>query len=549
MEKKLKENDKEEESDGDEDENDDENESNELNEAEKKRQCRYRLSCYAKNGIELSEKQWEKHQHVLSGKLAPPKGEKSTMKNAANEMLKKMKAKEAEGKVKREQYAKDGERVLADFWTELEHKNRCKYRKSCYRTGKVPPIERNAFFEWLGGEGKAIKRKEDDDEEIVKKFEEMNDYEQKLHCRYRRSCYSKRIRSPIDNGLGFLRFGADDVQRVVKNWWWELEQKKIERKEKEKVEGHEDDEKSFSKLGCKYRKSCYASGELPEHLKGPPRKDPEEEHAAKVLGGKKVPTSIKELKLFCKYRKSCYVASAAAAEKSLLEPRGGGKEESPESAHHNETAAKFEMVGELPRKPKPNSDSHAKTVIVPVPNGGEDEKDEEKEEEKEKKTTSKNSKKERVERVERLVVENQKKKEEQIERAPTPSIVVPIKKRKMVPAGRRVPAKEEKPVVEYRKERKHKRYTVLDEVHVETGPIIEEKVEEPIKEKVVAMTDKEKRIERKTKRYPVEEVPKDESLIKVWAKRSYKDDDDDDDNKDEEELDVSSQAEGKLRKA
>jgi hypothetical protein len=395
----------------------------------------------------------------------------------------------------------------------------------------------------LGGEGKETKRKDDDDDdddkEIVKKFEEMNDYEQKLHCRYRRSCYPKGIRSPIDNGLGFLRFGADDVQRVVKNWWWELEQKKIERKEKDKVEGHEDDEKSFSKLGCKYRKSCYTSGELPDHLKGPPRKDPEEEHAAKVLGGKKVPTSIKELKLFCKYRKSCYVASAAAAEKSLLEPRGGGKEESPESAHHNETAAKIEMVGELPRKPKPNSDSHV--VIVPVPNGGEDEKDEEEEEEeKEKKTTSKNSKKESVERL----VENQKKKEELIERAPTPSIVVPIKKRKMVPAGRRVPAKEEKPVIEHRKERKHKRYTVLDEVHVETGPIIEEKVEEPIKEKVVAVTDKEKHIERKTKRYPVEEVPKDESLIKVWAKRSYKDDDDIDD---EEESDVSS-PEGKLRK-
>jgi hypothetical protein len=318
----------------------------------------------------------------------------------------------------------------------------------------------------------------------------------------------------------------------------ELDQKKREKQERSKVEGHEADEKPFTKLSCKYRKSCYETGELPEHLQGPKR-DPEE-HAVKVLGGKKVPTSIKELKLFCKYRKSCYVASAEARADG-----GQGDEKVVGMAGQNETK-KGEAVEEVSRKAKANSDSHGThPVPVVVHNGVEKEEEEEEkpveekveamekrngeeakngeEEDEEEESGEKEAEEILVTKTENLAKSSSRRRKAQIARREVKPKINEVKVEAEV-------KKEPRKAEEIGRQRKHKKYTVIDEmpreepVHFEVEEEEEKKPNENEEEEEKPDEEAVKKQERRSKhkKYSLEEAPKEEPVGKVWAKKSAK---------------------------
>nr|CAD2209289.1 unnamed protein product [Meloidogyne enterolobii] len=250
---------------------------------------------------------------------------KATLKDAAKQAVKKVRQQEAEGEVLREKYVYDGERVLADFWAELERKNRCKYRRSCYLSGKLPEIKQSEILQWLGSFGssgfwKGEREEENEEEERDEdgeevEFENLNEYERKLFCRYRNSCYKNGIKPKINNNsittFGMKEWNFNNLIKDLKEWWGVGMEGK---QEIDKEEGKQ------TKLECKYRKSCYSSGKLPEELRID--KNEEKQTITKILEGKKVPTSVKELKLFCKYRKSCYVANAAIQQTEIIEKEG-----------------------------------------------------------------------------------------------------------------------------------------------------------------------------------------------------------------------------------
>nr|CAD2200541.1 unnamed protein product [Meloidogyne enterolobii] len=327
------------ENEDDEDDNNDKDDNepdSTLSIADKKRMCRYRLSCYADKGIKIpgkyggKEQKQENGEYISSGKrtLGGTKlkivdvEKKATLKDAAKQAVKKVRQQEAEGEVLREKYVYDGERVLADFWAELERKNRCKYRRSCYLSGKLPEIKQSEILQWLGSFGssgfwKGEREEENEEEERDEdgeevEFENLNEYERKLFCRYRNSCYKNGIKPKINNNsittFGMKEWNFNNVIKDLKEWWG------FEMEGKQKIDKEEGKQ---TKLECKYRKSCYSSGKLPEELRID--KNEEKQTITKILEGKKVPTSVKELKLFCKYRKSCYVANAAIQQTEIIE--------------------------------------------------------------------------------------------------------------------------------------------------------------------------------------------------------------------------------------
>uniref|UniRef100_A0A1I8BGN5 Uncharacterized protein n=1 Tax=Meloidogyne hapla TaxID=6305 RepID=A0A1I8BGN5_MELHA len=334
--------------DGEEDEDENNDEDGEFDSSlsvlDKKRMCRYRLSCYSDRGIELPEKRGGKEQKQENGEYIPSGKrslggtklkiveveKKATLKDAAKQAVKKVRQQEAEGEVLREQYAHDGERVLADFWAELERKNRCKYRRSCYSSGKLPKIKQSEILQWLGSLGSSgfwkggSSKDEEGDEDIKEeqeKIENLNEYERKLFCRYRRSCYEDGKRPKLNNSITSMnKWNFENLIQNLQEWWSELGGKQ---KYKDFIKiNREYDENDYlkpkqNKLECKYRKSCYSSGQLPEELRID--KNEEKQTITKILEGKKVPTSVKELKLFCKYRKSCYIANAAMQQAEIIE--------------------------------------------------------------------------------------------------------------------------------------------------------------------------------------------------------------------------------------
>uniref|UniRef100_A0A8R1Y4N3 Uncharacterized protein n=1 Tax=Onchocerca volvulus TaxID=6282 RepID=A0A8R1Y4N3_ONCVO len=132
---------------------------------------------------------------------------------------------------------------------------RCKYRKSCYETGKLP--------ENLHENLKIMHSTKKKEEHIPLT----------LKCKYRKSCYETGKLPLIEKSI--FRFPTVQILN--------------EQKEKQFVE-----KEVNRKLRCKYRKSCYVSGILPPYLN----------HTVYVLD-----TSIKQdetPQLKCKYRKSCY---------------------------------------------------------------------------------------------------------------------------------------------------------------------------------------------------------------------------------------------------
>uniref|UniRef100_A0A914HC42 Uncharacterized protein n=1 Tax=Globodera rostochiensis TaxID=31243 RepID=A0A914HC42_GLORO len=307
-----------------------------MSEGDQRRMCRYRITCYEKMGFShlIGKQQKQLGGKVLSGKMAPPEGSKRTMKQMAKVAIKGVEKSEAEGKTKKELDERDGETVLANYRSGRERKLRCKYRKSCYRSGLRPTIESNLLALWLNRSGtKGYGEEEGNKSEEAGReaeWDTLDTKQRKVFCRYRKSCYSNGSRT-----MGKSEWRWDDFEidfgftQKTSEYWSNLRKMVKGRKgvakktgdetemggpKEEEAEEDTGEEAQRRKLSCKYRRSCYKTGELPEALRTPEGRTEEGGAEGAAMGRKRVPTSVRELKVFCKYRKSCYLASATGTE-------------------------------------------------------------------------------------------------------------------------------------------------------------------------------------------------------------------------------------------
>uniref|UniRef100_A0A915D3M2 Uncharacterized protein n=1 Tax=Ditylenchus dipsaci TaxID=166011 RepID=A0A915D3M2_9BILA len=259
---------------------------NEIQKDDKEQQklsCKYRYSCYAEKWPNLLSEKGEKHKQKAASILiskpsssVPPSAtykKPASLKKIAQQTLKELEEKELQNSQHPRPKHSHAKQKLMDAKEALEHKNKCKYRKSCYENGELPELKRAPYNETEEDE-----QEEDDDEpkNKVRNFEEMSTLEQKLFCKYRFSCYPNGVPPKIPEETKFK--GIKEIVKPV-------------RREIPLV------------LRCKYRKSCYETGVLPDL-------NPQKSEEHKKSKPKPVPTTVEELKLQCKYRKSCYINKA-----------------------------------------------------------------------------------------------------------------------------------------------------------------------------------------------------------------------------------------------
>jgi hypothetical protein len=214
----------------------------EVDERQIKVQCQYRKSCYEEHGlgvkkmIEIDRKS-KKRPLLAKKKHVPVAHRVTTLKTIAQYVVDRVEAADnEEEKKRRKPKTTRVDNVLVESETRARAKLDCKYRKSCYSTGKLPEI-------WIKPDEPLIIISDDDDE-------------------------------------------SDQVQQ---------------------------------KLACKYRKSCYETGKLT--IETPPKKptpapynDKEivADSISKITDATSIPATVADLKLVCRYRKSCYQYAAQA---------------------------------------------------------------------------------------------------------------------------------------------------------------------------------------------------------------------------------------------
>ena len=206
---------------------------------ELKRWCRYRLSCYAENGMLndlVSEKQKRLGPSIGISRKSDlkPKKSKRTVKEIANFVVRQMNEDPTEGQ--KNPKMNPGHRERLDRAATMEMKLKCKYRKSCYESTSIEKIKSSEpnvkEIKKLPGERKIS-------------FEDMDEYERKIFCRFRKSCYGNGVRPVLDSKI----FGVPLLDTYL------VQNPKVE-KEEEEVKVKPTNVKEL-KLFCKYRKSCY----------------------------------------------------------------------------------------------------------------------------------------------------------------------------------------------------------------------------------------------------------------------------------------------------
>jgi hypothetical protein len=196
-----------------------------------------------------------------------------------------------------EQEEDSEDKVKTDFDAgslKLKEKLYCKYRKSCYESRIAPEIKNDplawhtGYFSSSSSSTSKTPNKEIPDE----KWNQMNEQQRKLECKYRQSCYETRKLPPILSSTDVKQVFKDPTKTIDPDITPEEWQKRSERKRK---------------VLCKYRKSCYDSGKLPKierstffsatHTPTETKKEVSQNWAHK---------NENERKVECKYRKSCY---------------------------------------------------------------------------------------------------------------------------------------------------------------------------------------------------------------------------------------------------
>ncbi|CAI4231118.1 unnamed protein product [Auanema sp. JU1783] len=273
------------ENDDDDDDDDDAENVNRI--TAMKLKCKYRLDCYKAKKIPLSLKEQEHNEKKAAASIEhsiPKAGKKKSLKDIAEKAVKKVKEAEEKAASRPLPKAVKIEKELDKIEDEMNKKLRCKYRKSCYESGELPEI---VMSTWLFS---TTSQASDDDDDVAarggrgggvivdaKTYAEMDELDQKVYCKYRKSCYDTGVKPEIEPEIQLRSFkDLKDLPDIV-------ETRKLTIQEK-----------------CKYRKSCYATGILPE-IHPPVEYVVEQKHISSV-----VPTSVQDLKHLCKYRKSCY---------------------------------------------------------------------------------------------------------------------------------------------------------------------------------------------------------------------------------------------------
>ncbi|TKR78078.1 hypothetical protein L596_018942 [Steinernema carpocapsae] len=262
----------------------------EISELEVKVLCKYRVSCYAEIGLDMSEVNKKKSASLLSGRKAgeKPSGGKPkrrrTMKEVAQIALRKVEEQEKQSARREIPKSVVVEKKLNEMEEKLNQKIACKYRKSCYETGKLPDVSVDVPLYHFTSELKASASKSFFGTKDEKKyFEEMEDDEKKVHCKYRKSCYNSGVLPDIEK----------ETLKEVLQQTVEMDEVPMQ-------------------VRCKYRKSCYDTGVVPDP-KGIKEKQ-EREAAEKKMRKKTMPMTLDHLRVMCKYRKSCYADKAGEME-------------------------------------------------------------------------------------------------------------------------------------------------------------------------------------------------------------------------------------------
>ncbi|KAK6057261.1 hypothetical protein COOONC_05224 [Cooperia oncophora] len=202
-----------------------------------KLRCRYRISCYQERGIPFDEQAEERRKVLLSSKrVIQEKGQKKTLKEIAADTLKMVQ--EAGEKAAKRPVVKVVEKRLNAIEEKLNEKLNCKYRKSCYETGQKPVVA-DAWSLPLPIKIFSTEPAEAATKEI--NYNELEELEKKVYCKYRKSCYETGIKPDIDPEIFVRTFR--DLFTIHE----QVEPRKMTIQEK-----------------CKYRKSCYETGIVPE---------------------------------------------------------------------------------------------------------------------------------------------------------------------------------------------------------------------------------------------------------------------------------------------
>lgn len=222
-----------------------------------------------------------------------------------------------------------------------DHRLHCKYRKSCYETGKRGLIEPydisfdHIFHFWRAPTSQQhhLPKTEDADQDGVPDSEDddVNLADRKLVCKYRTACYKEhniplsdkqqeRERSFMSAKLqvpqGKKRTLKDIAAKAVsgvKEREEEVKTRPIPKSLIVEKKLQEIENQLQKKLDCKYRKSCYETGNLPDieessfsipflYSDSKDDKDDDDEKEEKPFAE----MEDLEKKHYCKYRKSCY---------------------------------------------------------------------------------------------------------------------------------------------------------------------------------------------------------------------------------------------------
>uniref|UniRef100_A0A1I7XVW0 SET domain-containing protein n=1 Tax=Steinernema glaseri TaxID=37863 RepID=A0A1I7XVW0_9BILA len=289
----------------------------EIPELEVKVLCKYRPSCYAEIGLEMSEANQKKSGSLLSGRIAqkPREKRRRTLKEVAEIALRKV---EAQQQQKREvPRAVVVEKKLNEIEERLRQKVACKYRKSCYETGRLPELEEPVKEDiWSRSFAKLGEKLFGEKEETAKEFEELDEADRKVYCKYRKSCYETGVVPEIQEEE---LFRYDDIVEM--------------------------DEVPMQ-VRCKYRKSCYETGVVPESKAEKKKREDDDEETKKR---KTMPMTLDHLRLLCKYRKSCYVEKAGLVEESEGEEEDE-KTEKQEAVEEEVVPKKAPKTSKKPKK-------------------------------------------------------------------------------------------------------------------------------------------------------------------------------------------------------
>ncbi|VDN35962.1 unnamed protein product, partial [Gongylonema pulchrum] len=289
----------------------------EISESELKLLCRYRKSCYQEVGAEI-ERLYE-NIHIVpmlarrSPIALPPKRHK-TIEEIARIALAKVEEKEKLAAQRPLPKKVIIDKKLNEIDEQMRKRLACKYRKSCYETGILPEHFPGAFYNPLPRLYKFIQQKilrRRAKERIHREFNDLEENEKKLYCKYRKSCYATGEKPVIEPGQMF------QYVHIVKL--------------------HE--ELVPLEIRCKYRKSCYESGNLPELGSKKPEIQKTPSPIQKI-------TTLYGLKLSCKYRKSCYRRKAQ-------EPQNASAELFEELAKLGQVEAKAEKQKAQKEQPVP----------------------------------------------------------------------------------------------------------------------------------------------------------------------------------------------------